>query len=132
MKDPRVPSDTVSGQATVCPFPLQQILERRQAAGYLGVPARRLWLLERIGGGPRPVRHQDGVLRYRRDELDRYSSRQFERAGLPPSFWPAIAASVNRPGMAGLTPFWIWPAGMKCWGFTPARAAGWRLWWAWC
>lgn len=105
MKDPRVPSDTVSGQATVCPFPLQQILERRQAAGYLGVPARRLWLLERIGGGPRPVRHQDGVLRYRRDELDRYSSRQFERAGLPPEFLARYRRQREQAGYGGLDPF---------------------------
>lgn len=105
MKDPHVPSDTVRGQATVCPFPRQQILERRQAAGYLGVPARRLWLLERVGGGPRPVRHKGRVVRYRRDELDRYSAGQFERAGLPAEFLGRYRRQREQAGYAGLDPF---------------------------
>lgn len=82
MKKPPAHADRPSPQATVCQFPLQQVLNRTQAAEYLGVPARRLQALALLGGGPERVRQSGGVAQFRKDDLDQYSAEMFSRAGL--------------------------------------------------
>lgn len=82
MEKPPALADRPSHQATVCPFPLQQVLGRAQAAEYLGIPASRLRMLTLLGGGPESVRRSGGIAQFRKDDLDQYSADLFSRAGL--------------------------------------------------
>ncbi|GAN69597.1 hypothetical protein [Acetobacter orleanensis] len=82
MEKPPALADRPSHQATVCPFPLQQVLSRTQAAEYLGISSSRLRLLALLGGGPDSVRQSAGLVHFRKDDLDQYSAGLFSKAGL--------------------------------------------------
>ncbi|GBQ33102.1 helix-turn-helix domain-containing protein [Gluconacetobacter azotocaptans] len=77
----RSPLDGASdGAATVHPFPLRRMLPLREAAAYLGVPARRLRVLGLLGAGPRPAVRHGRDLMYRVEDLDRFVGLLYSRA----------------------------------------------------
>ncbi|MBO1324895.1 hypothetical protein K2X14_07020 [Acetobacter sp. TBRC 12305] len=100
-------SQAVLDRTTVHPFPLQQVLGRKQAATYLGIPVRRLWLLEMLGGGPRPVRQSTATFQFRKEDLDRYSAELFSRAGFAADVLARYRRQRQRQGdePLGLDPF---------------------------
>ncbi|MFT9015915.1 MAG: hypothetical protein ABF990_09290 [Acetobacter sp.] len=98
-------SQAASDRTTVHPFPLQQVLGRRQAAAYLGIPVRRLWLLEILGGGPRPVRQATATFQFRKEDLDRYSAELFSRAGFAADVLARYRRQRQGEGPLDLDPF---------------------------
>lgn len=82
MKKTQVPESAGTQSATVCRFPLQRVMERRQAAAYLGIPARRMRYLVALGYGPASIK--GSACQFRKDDLDQYSAVLFARAGLGP------------------------------------------------
>lgn len=105
MKEPHPSYQTEPEQATVCMFPLQQVLGRAEAAEYLGIPARRLRFLEMLGCGPKAVSHRAGAIQFRKEDLDIYSAEQFSRAGLGADALSRYRSMRALADYKGLDPF---------------------------
>jgi phage terminase Nu1 subunit (DNA packaging protein) len=55
---------------------IQEILNEKQAADYLGVTARALQAWRYRGGGPRFIRISARCIRYRQDDLEQWLSER--------------------------------------------------------
>lgn len=80
MKKSQLPESAGLQSATVCRFPLQRVMERQEAAAYLGIPSRRMRYLVALGYGPPVIKGTPQ--QFRKDDLDQYSADLFARAGL--------------------------------------------------
>jgi hypothetical protein len=103
----RFPADGANdGAATVHHFPLRRVLPRGEAALYLGIPARRLWILGLLGAGPRPAARNGREMMYRIEDLDRYVATLYAGARISETEqarqrreWRAyVAAPADRDG----------------------------------
>ncbi|GBQ20951.1 hypothetical protein AA0472_0297 [Acetobacter estunensis NRIC 0472] len=104
MADPLFPAGDHEAGSTIHVFPGRHVLGRAEAARYLGITPRRLFLMELARCGP--VALERG--RYRTDALDVYRVELFLSAGLPASEGErrnGLAASLSPAAPAPHDPF---------------------------